>query len=86
MDDDRPVMGLGMHPAAVLDPNLAAGRGAEFSAGALVSSSSTSSSTAECSAPSPVSLSLAGSNAGLLYKVHHSVFSAQFLLLPQPAP
>eukprot|EP00882_Tetradesmus_deserticola_P003079 GHRQ01003268.1.p1 GENE.GHRQ01003268.1~~GHRQ01003268.1.p1 ORF type:complete len:397 (+),score=163.19 GHRQ01003268.1:119-1309(+) len=34
-DDERPMMGLGMHPAQVVDPKLAAGRGAEFSAGAL---------------------------------------------------
>jgi hypothetical protein len=52
-DDERPMMGLGMHPSQVLDPKLAAGRGAEFSAGALVSSTSSStssSSKAECSA------------------------------------
>jgi hypothetical protein len=41
-DDERPMLGLGMHPSQVVDPKLAAGRGAEFSAGALVSSSSNS--------------------------------------------
>jgi hypothetical protein len=41
-DDERPMgLGLGMHPSQVVDPKLAAGRGAEFSAGALVSSNST---------------------------------------------
>lgn len=43
-DDERPMgLGLGMNPAQVVDPKLAAGRGAEFSAGALVGSSSISS-------------------------------------------
>lgn len=35
-DDERPMgLGLGMNPAQVVDPKLAAGRGADFSAGAL---------------------------------------------------